>query len=219
MRVLVRILIGILVLCIPIVSILAAANLITRAPDLYSFEFTRSQVLTENKIRIDEKELSEYISDFMLGKEDEFDYKLETQDGEKAIFNEDEASFMKQVRYVLNQTATVLLVISVLILIGILVLFRYDIKHLVRFAYKLSVGLFIVFWFIIAWLLSSSAIGSWYNRVFTEEILGTDSLLLLMFNHAFVRDWLIALLGISIITMIVIGLILWRLTKPRRMFG
>ena len=76
MRVLVRILIGILVLCIPIVSILAAANLITRAPDLYSFEFTRSQVLTENKIRIDEKELSEYISDFMLGKEDEFDYKL-----------------------------------------------------------------------------------------------------------------------------------------------
>jgi len=219
MRVLVRIMIGILVLCIPITSILVAANLITRAPDLYSFEFTRSQVLSENKIRIGEKELSDYISDFMLGKEEEFDYKLETHDGEKDIFNDEETYFMKQVRFALNQTATVLIVVLILIVIGILLLFRYGLKHMVRFSYKLSVGLFAVFWFAIGWILSSSALGSWYSKIFTEDILGTDSLLLLLFNDTFVRDWFLALLGISIITMIVIGIILWRLTRPRRMFG
>ena len=81
-----RILFIIIAVCIPVVCILSAFNTVFRLPDLYVYEFNRNQIASEIDLGITDEELGQFFSDFMKGKEDEFDLFAEYRDREQAVF-------------------------------------------------------------------------------------------------------------------------------------
>lgn len=219
MRVIIRILIIALILSIPITAIVTTANLITRAPDLYTYELTSSQVLNEEDLVVEEEELSDFISDFMLGKESKFTYLAETYYGEVELFNNYEATIMRQVKYTLDYLIIILGVALLTLVIAILILLRNDLNQRLRSAFKWGFVLYTALWLIFAGVVSVPATDSWKSIIFSVENFGEGSLLLKLFSGEFIRNWMLAELGISLIIMIIIGLIIWRITKPRRMFS
>ena len=61
LKVLVRILSAFLLLTIPAIPVLSALNLISRAPDLYTYEFTKAKAANELEIIADSKMLGAFF--------------------------------------------------------------------------------------------------------------------------------------------------------------
>jgi len=57
----------------------------------------------------------------------------------------------------------------------------------------------------------------WYRMIFINPF-GTDDVLPLMLSGHFAQMSLIAITAISLILLVILASIIWRLTKPRRMF-
>lgn len=217
MNVLMRFLYIALILCIPVTSVLIAENLVSRAPDLYNYEFTKSQVLYDINAGVSDKEMGEYFSDFMMGKEKEFTY-IADEDRPVNLFNANESGTMEQVRYLLNVSAVIL---SAAVFIGTVAaaVFLYRLqKEKVRTAYKWS---WAVYAGIIIGLFASIYIPAVNDIVFQwlyTDGFGADSLLMQLITPVFIRDWFIADFIISLIAMIVLGSVILRITRPKRMF-
>lgn len=218
MKVLVRVFIAALILSIPVVSILAAENLICRAPDLYTYEFTRSQILNEINTGISDKEMGEFFSDFMLGKESEFSLIDETADRPGELFNSSEADVMDKVRYIMNYLTYILVFAFLLLIIALWILMNRRLKQEVRKAFKWCWLNYIVIWLFFASALYFHKIRAMVFSWISIERFGDESLLLQLINAQFIRDWFFTGFGISFIFMAIIGSVIWRITKPRRIF-
>ena len=217
MNVLMRFLYIALILCIPVTSFLIAENLVCRAPDLYNYEFTKSQVLYEIDAGVSDNEMGEFFSDFMMGKEKEFTY-IADEDRPVNLFNANESGTMKQVRYVLNVSAVIL---SAAVFIGTAAaaVFFYRLqKEKVRMSYKWSwavyTGMIIGFFASIYIPAVNKTVFQWISA----DGFGAESLLLQLITPVFIRDWFIANFIISLIAMIVLGSEILRITRPKRMF-
>ncbi len=218
MKIFYRILFIIIAVCIPIVTITGASNIVFRMPDLYSFEFKRVQVADEVDLGISDEELAVFFSDFMRGKEEHFDLFTEYRDREQSVFGAVEQINMENARGLLNLTLYILGGAALLTVLSCLIVLVKKKKHELRTAFK--AGIFIQ----TAALVASHIVMNlepqrlfFYQKIFPSQF-GADDVLPLMLTGAFAQISLAAVSAISFIILAVLASVIWRLTKPRRMF-
>jgi hypothetical protein len=130
---------------------LAAVNLSARLPDVYRYEFNRSEIISEIGLGVTKDELARFFSQYMLGTLDDFQYIDEKR--ERAIFGIGEAVFMGRLRSLLNLSVLCLAGMICLITFTYWFLLRQDRKEAVRFAYRAGMVLYAGFAAVIAFLL------------------------------------------------------------------
>ena len=218
MKALVRILFAALILCIPVISVLAAENLVSRAPDLYTYEFTSSQVLHENNLSVNEKELGDFFSDYMMGKEKQFTYIADHNEREQGLFNNNEIIIMEKGRNLLNMLTYVLAAAILISIVALSVMIHFGLREKVRWAYRWSWVLYAAMWLGSAMVIAMPSLNNWMSKWISEESLGVDSFLLKLITPEFVKYWLLADIGISLLFMVLIGSVIWKVSKSKRIF-
>ena len=198
-----------LALFLPMISVLAAGNAIARTPDFYSYEFTKAQISAEIEGEISDQDLGEFFSSFMTGETERFQYSSWKPEWERELFTEEEENCMTEVRQILNGFAGLLAGLFILSAIACVVLVRTGEKNRLRFAFKISAGIFFALWAVLAPLML---------QVSLPVALGEDSLLSLMINARFLRESVIAAAAASAVAMLLLASLLWRISKPKRMF-
>jgi hypothetical protein len=151
MKIINRTVFALLILSIPSVCILTAVNVSARLPDIYRYEFNRSEIIGEMGFGVTSDELARFFSQYMLGTLDDFQYTDIKR--ERPIFGIGEAVFMDRLRSLLNRSLVCLLCMVCLVLFTYWFLLRQGRKEAVRFAYKAGMVLYAGFVAGIAFLL------------------------------------------------------------------
>lgn len=218
MSVMYRILFIIIAVSMPAVCLIGAANIVFRMPDLYIYEFNKYQVSNEVDLDMKDDELGTFFSEFMTGKKDDFALFTEYRDREQSVFSTVEQLNMEHVRNLLNTSlfvfggALALLAISGGIHLagkrkeelraaskcGILVYAILSISSLIAFSFR-------------------SVKGFLYHLIYVRAF-GADDVLPQMLTVDFAKLSVIAVSVVSLVTMIILTSLIWRVTKPRRMF-
>lgn len=213
-----RILAGLLIIIIPFVSIGLAANILTRLPDLYAYEFTKSKVTEEIRLSAKPAEIGQLFSGYLAGKVLELQLVAEYQGRTKQIFTMKDQIGMHNVRKLIDS----LLLMTVLsILVGFLLtyrLIRKNEKELVRTAYKYSAALFLIFWISILITPIGEFLGSYIQKLIFDIGFEADSLLGILLSSSFFQTWFVFNFIAAAIILFILGLIIWKFTRERRMF-
>ena len=213
-----RIIFFIIAVSIPVFCILSAFNVVFRMPDLYVYEFNKNQIADEIDLGMKDDELGKFFSDFMIGKKADFDLFAEYRDREQDVFGTMEQINMENARRLLNDSIYILGGAAALAAAGCCVYFIKKRKYELRIAYKggvLVYTILMVISFILFHIKQSKEF--LYHRIFINQF-GTDDVLLLMFTEQFAKMSLIAIAAVSLVILVILASIIWRLTKPRRMF-
>lgn len=218
MNIFYRILLVIIAVCIPAVSILGALNIVFRMPDLYSFEFNRNQIAGQIDLGITDDELGQFFSDFMMEKKDDFDLFTEYRDREQAVFGTVEQINMEHARKQLNLTVYVLGGAVILSVLSYLILLIKKKKYELRIAFKGGIFVFtitLVLFYILLYIDQTRVF--LYRQIFIDPF-GADDVLPLMLTKQFAQMSLAAISAVSLVILLILASVTWRLTKPRRMF-
>lgn len=213
-----RILFIIIAITIPVVSILGAFNVVFRLPDLYVYEFNRIQIADEIDLGIPDDELGRFFSDFMKGKEEEFDLFTEYRDREQSVFGTVEQTNMEHARKLLNYSLYILGggIFLVLLCYGIF-LYKKK-KYELRSSFKAGILVITILMVILFILFNLDRSRSFlYSKLFINPF-GADDVLPLMLTEQFAQISLVAVSAVSLVILVILASITWRLTKPRRMF-
>jgi hypothetical protein len=151
MKIVNRMVFVLLILAIPLTCMLAAVNLSARLPDIYRYEFNRSEIIGELGLGVTSDELARFFSQYMIGTLDDFQYTDAKRD--RPIFGIGEAVFMDRLRSLLNMSLIGLAGMLCLILFAYWFLLRQDRKEAVRIAYRAGSVLYAVIAAGIAFLL------------------------------------------------------------------
>ncbi|MDR2132420.1 MAG: DUF1461 domain-containing protein [Clostridiales Family XIII bacterium] len=142
MKIINRTLFALLILAIPLSSILAAVNLSARLPDVYRYEFNRSEIVNEMGLGVTNDELARFFSQYMRGTLKDFQYTDVKR--ERPIFGIGEAVFMDRLRGLLNMSLAALIVLLGFIAFTYWFLLWQDRKEAVRFAYRMGMSLYAI---------------------------------------------------------------------------
>lgn len=218
MRFFYRTLLIIIAVSIPAVCMMGAFNIVYRLPDLYAYEFNRSQVANEIDLGIKDDELGRFFSDFMKGKEEDFDLFTEYRDREQSVFGTVEKINMENARKLLNYSIYILGGAVLLAAASYSILLARKKKYELRMAFKGGIA---VFTFLVAALFAAYAL-DWsraflYGHIFINQF-GADDVLPLILTEQFARLSLVAVSAVGLVFLIILASVTWRLTKPRRMF-
>jgi small-conductance mechanosensitive channel len=187
-------------------------------PDLYVYEFNKNQIADEIDLGMKDDELGKFFSDFMMGEKASFDLFTEYRDREQDVFGTMEQINMENARRLLNDTIFILGGALALAAAGCSIYLVKKRKYELRSAYK---GAILVYTVMMATLFIAFNIDQskefMYNRIFINQF-GTDDVLPLMLTEQFAQMSLIASAAISLIVLVILASVIWRLTKPRRMF-
>jgi hypothetical protein len=140
MKIINRTLFALLILTIPLICILAAVNVGARLPDVYRYEFNRSEIIGEMGLGVTSDELARFFSQYMIGTLDDFQYTDVKR--ERPIFGIGEAVFMGRLRSLLNLSLLCLAGMVCFALFVYWFLLRQGRKEAVRFAYKAGMVLY-----------------------------------------------------------------------------
>ena len=113
-----------LVVIIPITTILFAANIVFRIPDLYNFELSRTDTLEKADITIEEgNTVGNAIAQFMRHKSDEFQILHEYHGESIPLFSENDQEIMGKYRSFLDKTFVVLIIFLIFVIGSFVFLF------------------------------------------------------------------------------------------------
>jgi hypothetical protein len=218
MNIFYRILFVVIAVCIPAVSILSAFNIVFRMPDLYRYEFNRYQVASQVDLGITDDELGQFFSDFMMEKKDDFDLFTEYRDREQAVFGTVEQINMENARKQLNFTLYIIGGAGILSVLSYLILLIKKKKYELRVAFKAGIFAFTVTLVLFYLLLYIDQTRTFlYRHIFIDPF-GADDVLPIMFSKQFPQLSLVAISAVSLVILLILASVTWRLTKPRRMF-
>lgn len=213
-----RILFVVIAISIPIVCILGALNIVYRMPDLYVYEFNKFQVTDEVDLAMKDDELGQFFSDFMTGKQDEFNLFAEYRDREQTVFGAVEQMNMENARRLLNKTLYIIGGAAALMVISSFVYLIKKKKYELRIAFKGGILLFAIVTVILFILFNiNQSREILYSLIFINPF-GADDVLPLMLTEHYAQLSLIAVSVVGLVLLVILASVLWRLTKPRRMF-
>ena len=213
-----RILFIIIAVSIPVVSILSAFNVVFRLPDIYVYEFNRNQIADEIDLGISDEELGQFFSEFMKGKEDDFDLFTEYRDREQAVFGTVEQINMENARQLLNYSLYVIGGTVFLTILSYFIFLLKKKKQELRMAFKSGIFAFaimLILFYAMFYIDQSRAF--LYRQIFINPF-GADDVLPLMLSEQFAQMSVIAVSAVALVILVILTSITWRMTKPRRMF-
>ena len=218
MKVLNRIVFTLLIFTIPFTAVFIAANVTFRLPDVYKFELSRTEVLGELEVNESEDRVAEFISSYMLDKEDSFQMQAEYKDKIRNIFSPGEGEFMATSKSYLDISFIALCLMLVFIIFAYWFLRKQKRKTAIRFAYKGGWIVYIIFGLAATVTLALDRVRNWMmGFAFKYEFTDSD-LLPQFFGRPFALESVAAIVIISLIILLAGMSITWRLTKPERIF-
>ncbi|MDD4564730.1 MAG: DUF1461 domain-containing protein [Eubacteriales bacterium] len=218
MRVFLRVISVIIAVCVPIVVMLGASNIVFRMPDIYTYEFRSMETVRELNFSITDDELGHFFSDFMRGKNEKFELFIDYEDREQSVFGPNEQLNMDNARRLLNYTVYAFGVSALLLIIGYWVLLNKKRKSELRTAFKGGIAVFASLQILLYVLFFYDNTRSFfYNLIFTNPY-GADDLLPLILTKHVAKICIYANSIAAIVIMLIFFSVTWRLTKPRRIF-
>jgi len=209
----------ILVISIPVSIICLANNLTTRMPDLYQYELKSTEALNDLSVEKNEDEMGQFFSEYMLGKTQKFQIEYQFGDNTDNLFTPDEQKTMEKFKSSSNVILFTGLVALLFSLTSFFLLYKQNLKMLLRrtfsraaIIFAASVGAITLATFL------SPLIKIQYALLFDYEIKSFLVLPKLLPKSFFIHSALTTV-GISIIIMLILWYFIWKITKPRRIFG
>ena len=213
-----RLLVFLLSITIAFTAILLAENLITRFPDIYVYEFNKTQVMDQIELVYDEQKLGDLISDYLFGKTDVFQITAEYKGRELEVFSNLDQISMDKLRGTLN----VHLIIGLAALIAsagmAYIMIRRGWKIHVRRAYNYALGIFSSFWVALGITYFTGLFAKMINHYISLGINDNERVLGNFLNNGFIGDWIWFTFIASAVFILAIRMVIWKFTKERRMF-
>lgn len=219
MRVLFKTLAVLFVITVPVTAICASANVVMRMPDVYQYEFKSTNALNSFGLEKSDDEMGEFISDFMMGKEKEFQIWVGDEEKPQAVFNEGEVAAASRARLITNVIAVFGAVSAVGMAASFIVLKRNDFNREIRIQFKKSTAVYAVM--VIIYLAGLFVM---YNMGYTfSDILGyvpaEGDLAPQIITAGLMRKVYIMIAAISALLMGLIGYFVFKVTEPKKIFS
>jgi hypothetical protein len=213
-----RILFIVIAVCIPVIAIFGALNVVFRMPDLYIYEFTNNEITKEIGVGIKDEELGQFFSDFMTDRKETFSLVAEYEDGEQQVFAKNEQLSMENARKLLNDSLFLIGGAAVLAIASYWILLIKKYKYELRVAFKGGIAVFAALQVLIYSLLFIKGIRAFLHNLIFNGTFGKDNSLPQMLTPHFGNLGVFASSAVAVVLMILLTSLTWRLTKPRRMF-
>ena len=219
MKIISRLLLLILIPIIPSISIITAANITFRIPDIYRYEMNRNGITQEINLNESADNLGQFFSDYMLGILDNFQYTAFFMGRERPIFNIGEEAFMSQCRGILNSSLVFLILMAAAFIFIVWFLFWRKEKQILRIAYYAGSISHII---MAALLAVISVVDEMREKIYIEFAIykfeETDLLPQLLPASPFFTENIVVIIIISLILTVLGYSIIKRFTYPDRMF-
>ena len=218
MKFLYKFFVFLLSITIVLTAILSAENLITRFPDIYVYEFNKTQVMDQIELVYDEQKLGDLISNYLFGKTDEFQITAEYQGRELEVFSNLDQISMDKLKDVLNLHLLIALAAFISSVGMVYIMIRRGWKIHVRRAYNIALGIFALFWVAMGIGYLTGFFTKMINHYISLGINDNERVLGNLISNGFLGDWIGFTFIASAVFIIVIRLVIWKFTKERRMF-
>ncbi|MBE6033218.1 MAG: DUF1461 domain-containing protein [Clostridiales bacterium] len=219
MKLLIKTLSIALAVTIPITSFCLGANIVTRMPDVYQYEFKATNLLKHFDFDKNNDEMGDFISDFMIGQIAEFQLVSGDEDRPQPVFSENEMTAAANARKYMNIVAA-LGILALAVMVGsFIMLKKYALDKEIRKDFK--VGTIIYIGLIAVYLIGffvaaktghslSDMIGYVPDEKDVLPQIITEGLRTRLFLSAPV---------VSTIMMAIMGYVMFKITEPRRIFS
>lgn len=209
-----------IIVFLPIASLCLSLNLVVRMPDVYQYVFKSDRQLAQLSLSVSDDEVGALISDFMFGKQVDWNIKAGEEPEEKiSIFNQAEINYLKDIRLRLNITLAIGVVSLLIFILTVWRLKKREEGELIRKAlknasieYLFTVAVLIVFFIVNSFSNFSIWINKFDHMVVSEEFYTIFTLTMLKYLYWM---WIFA----SIIFMVVGVYAVLKLTQPKRIFS
>jgi hypothetical protein len=170
---------------LPVVAMLFSVNVIFRMPDLYSFEFDRSEVTQELGIDVSAQKLSTVISNYMLHKTDEFALVAESNGKDIAVFSITDAAKMDRIRDLMDISFAILC-ISFPIVVALFVIVRlFSKKRYLKYACRAAWAIFGLFMLIFVVFAAADDLRHSFTNKFLGVIASSEDIFSQLFTNYF----------------------------------
>jgi hypothetical protein len=204
---------------LPLIVTLFAANVVFRMPDLYSFEFDRSEIAQEVGIDVSAKKMSSTISNFMLHKTDEFSLIAEYKGKDTPILSITDAVRMEKIRGLMDTTFVIWCIITPLSLVLFILTLLFGKKKHLKYACRVSVVIYFVLLLAFAYVAATDGIRHKLTEMFLGADAGAGGLFPQLFTNYFRFEAAAATFVISAIFLGILISICRRFYKETNMFG
>ncbi len=219
MRILFRVLSIVLVVTIPVTAFSLGANIVTRMPDVYQYEFKATDALKHFDINKNNDEMGEFISRFMFGKEKEFQLLIGDEEKPHQVFSKNEMQAAKSARTIMNVVAFLGIFATIMMTISFVTLKRYEFKKEIRKKFKLSVVIYISF--LLLYLIGFFVISKMgYSMAdMLKYAPNENDLLPEIITEGLQKRLYFSIAAVSTVIMSILGYAIYKLTAPKRIFS
>lgn len=208
-----------LAVTIPLTSICLSINIAVRMPDVYQYEFKATNALKNLDLDKDNDEMSEFISDFMMGKEKEFQIWKGDEDRPSAAFSEEETAAAQKARMIANIVAVVGVLSVAGMIAAFVTLWKNEFNGEIRKQFKKGVAIyaaFMIIYFVVFALTSRMGYSLGNILGYTP---GEEDLLSQLITDDLISRICFVIAGISGVIMAIMGYFVFKITEPKKIFS
>lgn len=219
MKILIRALSVALLVSIPLSAFCLGTNIVTRMPDVYQYEFKATDALKHFDLNKDNDEMGKFISDFMLGKEKEFQLMVGDEDRPQQAFNNNEIAAVERARMYINILAVIGVLAVLLVIAGLIVLKKYELDGEIRKDLKFGIMIYVAL--MAVYLVGFYVAVKTGHSVMDMLLYAPEEKDLLpgIVTEGLTKRIYLSAAGVSTIIMAILGYGVHKLTEPRRMFS
>ena len=219
MKILIKTLFIALAVTIPAASFCLGANIVTRMPDVYQYEFKATDALKNVDLNKNDDEMGEFISDFMFGKQAQFQLLIEDEDRPQSIFTKNEMSAMANARKYMNIVAALGFVACVLTVVSFIMLKKYEFNREIRKQYKLGAIIYVclIVGYLVGFYVAAKTGHSLLDML--AYVPDEEDLLPQIITEGLQVRLYYSTAVVSTIIMAIMGYAMFKITEPKKIFS
>lgn len=219
MKILIKTLFIALAVTIPATSFCLGANIVTRMPDVYQYEFKATEALKNVDLNKNDDEMGEFISDFMFGKQAQFQLLIEDEDKPQSIFTENEMSAMANARKYMNIVAALGFVACVFMVVSFIMLKKYEFNREIRKQYKLGAIIYVclIVGYLVGFYVAAKTGHSLLDML--AYVPDEEDLLPQIMTEGLQVRLYYSTAVVSTIIMAIMGYAMFKITEPKKIFS
>lgn len=208
-----------LTVTIPLMAFGLGANIVTRMPDVYQYQFKATDSLKHVDLDKNDDEMGEFISDFMLGKVKEFQVATSDDDRPQQVFTQEEVQAAAQARKDMNVTAVIGLIALVVMVTAFVMMKRYEMEKEIRLRFKWGATIYALL--LLAYLGGFFAAAKMGHTL--PDMLGympqEEDVLTQIITPELSRGLLLSTAVVSTVIMGILWYITHKITEPKKIFS
>lgn len=219
MKILIRILSVVLAVTIPVTSFCLGANVVTRMPDGYQYEFKATDALKHINLEKNNDEMGEFISDFMIGKELEFQLGVGDEDRFQTMFTENEMIAAANARKYMNIVAVIGAISLVLMVTSFIILKKHKFDREIRKEFRRGTIIYMVLmigYLVGFYVVNKIGYSFWDMLIYVP---GENDLLPQIITDKLMKHLYFFVAIVSTIIMAIVGYVMYKITEPKRIFS